>query len=158
MATEWYLRSGPTVTGPLTTDQLKAMGKAGRVVEGMEVSNDADGPWHRASAVNGLVVIPAALAASAVRPQAGPRNTTVVVESPVPTHVTVEKTRKSIKIQRLIALMMILTGATLTIVGVLAAENEPQPSPVVSGIGSLITVGGIGWRIVLRALTWWHHD
>lgn len=158
MATEWYLRSGPTVTGPLTTDQLKAMGKAGRVVDGMEVSKDANGPWHRASAVNGLVVIPAAPTAPVVRPPAGPRNTTVVVESPVPAHVTIEKTRKSIKIQRLLALMMILTGATLTVVGVLAAENEPQPSPVVSGIGSLIAVVGIVWRIALRALTWWHHD
>ena len=54
MATEWYLRSGSTVTGPLSTDQLKAMGKSGRVTEGMEVSKDASGPWHRASGVNGI--------------------------------------------------------------------------------------------------------
>jgi hypothetical protein len=170
MATEWYLRSGSTVTGPLTTDQLKAMGKSGRVTDGMEVSKDASGPWHRAAGVNGLVVVPAASAAAASPPvvaSAPPavKHTTVLVDVPKPRHVTTEATGKGIKLQQLIALVMLLGGLGLFVAGVQSVgPANPAAAAADRGAGALMTLGGmlmftvgVAWRIVLRVLKWWHH-
>jgi hypothetical protein len=155
--TTWYLRNGTDITGPLTTDQLKAMGKGGRVTEGMEVAKSAQGPWHKASAVSGLTVLPAATAAMAptiVHSHAAP----VIVHAPATRHVTTEGTSKTIKIQQLIALLMILGGALAV---VLAAQlpggpNEQQAAQFVGGISAVAF--GILWRIVLRLAKWWYHE
>ena len=166
MATEWYLRSGSTVTGPLSTDQLKAMGKSGRVTEGMEVSKDASGPWHRASGVNGLVVVPAAPpapAAPAVVAQAPPaaKHTTVLVDVPKPRHVTTEATGKGIKLQQLIAFVMLIVGLGLIIAGVQTVGGQGAEPGTGGGMffgGVLMFTVAVVWRIVLRMLKWWHHE
>ena len=166
MATEWYLRSGSTVTGPLSTDQLKAMGKSGRVTEGMEVSKDASGPWHRAAGVNGLVVVPAAPAAPAaphVVAHAPPaaKHTTVLVDVPKPRHVTTEATGKGIKLQQLIAFVMLLVGLGLIIAGVQTVGGQDAAPGTGGGMflgGVLMFTVAVVWRIVLRMLKWWHHD
>jgi hypothetical protein len=163
MATEWYLRSGSTVTGPLSTDQLKAMGKSGRVTDGMEVSKNASGPWHRASSVNGLVVVPAAPAAPAVVAQAPPaaKQTTVLVDVPKPRHVTTEATGKGIKIQQLIALVMLLAGLGLIIAGAQTVGAQGAAPGTGGGMllgGMLMFTVAVAWRIVLRMLKWWHHE
>ena len=163
MASEWYLRSGSTVTGPLSTDQLKAMGKSGRVTDGMEVSKNASGPWHRASSVNGLVVVPAAPAAPAVVAHAPPavKHTTVLVDVPKPRHVTTEATGKGIKIQQLIALVMLLAGLGLIIAGAQTVGEQGAAPGTGGGMlfgGMLMFTVAVAWRIVLRMLKWWHHE
>ena len=160
MATEWYLRSGSTVTGPLSTDQLKAMGKGGRVTEDMEVSKNASGPWHRASGVNGLVVVPAAPSVVAHAPPAA-KHTTVLVDVPKPRHVTTEATGKGIKIQQLIALVMLLAGLGLIIAGAQTVGEQGAAPGTGGGMllgGMLMFTVAVLWRIVLRMLKWWHHE
>jgi hypothetical protein len=165
MASEWYLRSGSTVTGPLTTDQLKAMGKGGRVTDSMEVSKSATGPWHRAASVNGLTVIPESLptvAPPSHRSPQSPKHTTVLVEVPSPRHVTVEGTQKSIKIQQLIALILLVSGPVLMIIGTqIAAGTNRQDAPAGGFMliaGTIMLFVAVVWRIVLRVMKWWHHD
>jgi len=162
MTSEWFLRSGTTVTGPMTTDQLKAMGKSGRVVEGMEVAKSASGPWHRASAVSGLVVVPATpTPVAAVHSPEPSRHTTIVVEGQKAKHVTTEGTRKFIKIQQLIAFVMLLCGLGLIVAGAQTVGGQGAAPGTGGGMllgGVLMFTVAVAWRIVLRVLKWWHHD
>lgn len=71
-------------------------------------------------------------------------------------HTTIEQTRKSLKLQRLMASMTLFFGVGLII---MAANNgeKPDSSPTMIN-GILTTVGGIAWIIGLRVAKWWHHD
>ena len=157
MASEWYLRSGSTVTGPLTTDQLKAMGQSGRVVDGMEVAKSQSGPWHRAASVSGLVVIPAPPTQAVAKPKAQPKPTTIVVESPKVKHVTTEATRKFIKVQRLIALMVMFAGIGLMGLGMSFPPEQNLERATIALPGMALLFFGMLWRLILRVLHWWHH-
>jgi hypothetical protein len=142
------------------------MGKSGRVTDGMEVSKDASGPWHRAAGVNGLVVVPAASAAAASPPvvaSAPPavKHTTVLVDVPKPRHVTTEATGKGIKLQQLIAFVMLLVGLGLIIAGMQTVGGHGAEPGTGGGMflgGVLMFTVAVVWRIVLRMLKWWHHD
>lgn len=147
MGTEWFLRSGSVVTGPLSTDQLKAMGAAGRVWHGMEVSKSPGGPWHQAEAVKGLTVLPAS-----TQPQAAP---VVVARSG---HVTVEKTSKRLKGQQLVA-WLVLIGSIVTVM--LDAGSRDQNATREPGglmFGAMCAISfSLVWIIYIRFSTWWNH-
>lgn len=73
-------------------------------------------------------------------------------------HVTVEATRKFIKVQRLIALLVMFIGMGLMAFGASKSGTpEAEPGAVVAGVGFLLLAVGIGWRVILRILQWWHH-
>ena len=65
MARNWYLRQGQAVHGPFTSAQVRAGARDGSITPDAELSNAPGGPWHRATAVRGLVFAslpPAAIA------------------------------------------------------------------------------------------------
>jgi mannose/fructose/N-acetylgalactosamine-specific phosphotransferase system component IID len=145
MANEWYLRSGGAVTGPILSDQLKAMGNAGRITTAMEVATASVGPWHAASSVKGLTVIPAATTPASA--------TTVAVVGPE--HVTTEKTSKTIKGQQMFARLVFVISVIVCVVSASQSDGE-QISPAAM-IASVAAVGCVCWLTALRFSTWWHH-
>jgi FtsH-binding integral membrane protein len=73
-------------------------------------------------------------------------------------HVTTEATRKFIKVQRLIALVVMFVGMGLMMFGA-SKGNTPERAAgaAVAAVGFLLLMLGISWRVVLRVLQWWHH-
>lgn len=54
MASQWFVRSGGKVNGPLDSAKLKALVSAGKINRDTEVSQANNGPWHPAGSVRGL--------------------------------------------------------------------------------------------------------
>lgn len=70
--------------------------------------------------------------------------------------VTVQQTRKRIKIQQPFALATLLLGAALMFIGG-QSEQEPQRAAMMAN-GGLTLFSGITWLIGLRVAKWWFHD
>lgn len=54
MASQWFVRSGGKVYGPLDSAKVKALVSDGKINRNTEVSQAIDGPWHPAGSVRGL--------------------------------------------------------------------------------------------------------
>jgi uncharacterized membrane protein len=117
--------------------------------------------WQPASNVKGLQVtpvdpvpppaptMPAFTVAVAPAPAAAPM--------PVTGHVTIEKTKKSLKLQQLLGLLCIVLGLVLVGLGVSTSEQgSKEPSGLVMAGGPLFMLGLV-WRIITRIRIWWHH-
>jgi len=65
--------------------------------------------------------------------------------------VTIEKTGKGLKLQGALAVLAVLTGVILIIIG--ANHNEGSKL----GWGIALFVFGIFWRLMVTLLRWWRH-
>jgi hypothetical protein len=70
--------------------------------------------------------------------------------------VTVQQTRKRIKVQQPFALATLLLGAALMFIGG-QSEQEPQRAAMMAN-GGLTLFCGIVWMTGLRVAKWWFHD
>ena len=70
-------------------------------------------------------------------------------------HVTIEKNRKSLKFQQLLAIMTLGLGIALVVIGAQSGQDGKVAAATVNG--SLTTFGGLVWLVVVKALMWWHH-
>lgn len=70
--------------------------------------------------------------------------------------VTVQQTRKRIKIQQPFALLTFVLGVTLLIMAG-QAEDSTQKTAMM-GNGGLTLFGGAVWLLGLRVAKWWYHD
>jgi hypothetical protein len=71
-------------------------------------------------------------------------------------NVTVQLTRKSIKAQRPFALVTLVLGVALCVIGANSMESSSKSWTI--GNGVLTTFGGVVWLSGLRLAKWWHHD
>lgn len=71
-------------------------------------------------------------------------------------HVKTEGTRKSLKLQQLLATLTVALGIVLLVMSsqVQVAENETNAMAL---NGFLTLFGGIVWSLSVRAMIWWHH-
>jgi hypothetical protein len=72
-------------------------------------------------------------------------------------HVTVEATKKFIKVQRLVALGVMFAGMGLMGVAMLQQWDDQVQKASLAAIGMVILFAGMAWRGILRLLHWWHH-
>ena len=71
-------------------------------------------------------------------------------------HVTIEKHRKSLKFQQLLAIATLALGVVLIVMG--AQSPGPQGQVAQATVnGTLTTFGGVVWLMAVKALMWWHH-
>lgn len=71
-------------------------------------------------------------------------------------HVTIEKHRKSLKLQQVLSILTLVLGIVLVVVGAQQAGQDSAPATAtVNGI--LTTLGGLVWLSVVKVLMWWHH-
>lgn len=54
MASQWFVRNGGKVFGPLDSAKLKALFSDGKINRNTELSQATNGPWHPAGSVRGL--------------------------------------------------------------------------------------------------------
>jgi hypothetical protein len=85
MASQWFVRGGGKVYGPLDDARLRRLVQEGKINESTEVSKEAAGPWYSAGKVRGLFHSPAAPVSPAPRVDPIASNTTAL---PAPTSVT----------------------------------------------------------------------
>lgn len=70
--------------------------------------------------------------------------------------VTVQQTRKRIKVQQPFAFLTVVLGVVLCLI---AANDGVESSKWWTlGNGFLTTVGGVVWLSGLRLAKWWYHD
>lgn len=159
--TSWHLARGGEKYGPFSSQELAAMGKEGRITSDMVVWRQGMEKWQPVSKVKGLQVTqlapepPAAPAAPAFTVSVTPSPSAAPM--PVTGHVTIEKTKKALKVQQLLGLLCIVIGIAMVGAGISAQEpGSREPSRLVM-IGSPLFVLGLVWRIVTRVRIWWHH-
>jgi hypothetical protein len=70
--------------------------------------------------------------------------------------VTIQQTRKVIKIQQAIAMLVLVLGIVLTVMANSAGPDAAKSSMMANGI--LTSIGGVVWLIGMRMAKWWHHD
>lgn len=70
--------------------------------------------------------------------------------------VTIQKTRKRIKVQQPFALATLALGAGLCIMAAQADKSAAENMTMANGI--LTTMAGIIWLGGLRIARWWFHD
>jgi len=156
----WHLARGSEKFGPFTSQQLAAMGKAGRITSDMLVWQDGMEKWQPVSKVKGLLVTPVA---PPPPPSVTPAITVAVTPSPssppmpVTGHVTIEKTKKSLKLQKLLSFVSIVLGITLVFAGMNSAGPESKEPSSLLMTGSLLFVLGLAWWIITRMRIWWNH-
>lgn len=71
-------------------------------------------------------------------------------------HVTVEQTKKSLKMQRLLAILTLLFGIGLVIAGQQTGQDKVD-AQLTQVNGTLTIIAACIWIVVLRVLVWWHH-
>lgn len=54
MASQWFVRGGAKVYGPLDDATLRRLVAEGKINEGTDVATESTGPWHSAAKVRGL--------------------------------------------------------------------------------------------------------
>jgi len=178
--TTWHLSTDGSVAGPYTTQQLAALGKAGKVVAGMLASKDG-GKWTPVEKVKGLTV---SGVAPSDRQVAYARDLGVIVvpgmtrdelssqmdavigrsyktgrfvkQAPaqVVGHVTTEKTGKNIKAAFALNWIAFLLGIALIATCLPKAGSDPSAGFT---FGCFMMTGSFVAGIVLRIVRWWHH-
>jgi hypothetical protein len=159
--TSWHLAKGGEKFGPFTSQELAAMGKEGRFTSDMVVWRQGMEKWQPVSKVKGLQVT--SLAPEPPPPTAAPVFTVAVTPSPsaapmpMTGHVTIEKTKKALKVQQLLGLLCIVIGIAMVGAGISTQDpGSREPSRLVM-MGSPLVLVGIVWRVVTRVRIWWHH-
>lgn len=76
---------------------------------------------------------------------------------PVSGHVTIEKTGKSLKMQQLLSLGLILLGFTIMAAAFTGREPGSTEVSTTASVGSAMFVCGLFWRVLTRMRIWWHH-
>jgi hypothetical protein len=69
-------------------------------------------------------------------------------------HVTIEKHRKSLKFQQLLAILTLVLGVVLVVIG---SQQQGEATAAATINGGLTTFGGLVWLAVVKSLMWWHH-
>jgi hypothetical protein len=157
----WQLARGGEKFGPFTSQELATMGKEGRITSDMVVWRQGMEKWQSVSKVKGLQVTP--LAPEPPPAPAAPVITVAVTPSPSATampmtgHVTIEKTKKSLKVQQLLGLLAIVFGIAMVGIGISSQDpGSKEPSGLVM-MGSPLVLIGLVWRVITRMRIWWHH-
>ena len=70
-------------------------------------------------------------------------------------HVTIEKSRKSLKFQKLMATLTLILGVVLIVMG--GSENGQDGMSQARLNGTLTVAAAIFWLGTTKALIWWHH-
>ena len=70
---------------------------------------------------------------------------------PVRGHVTIEKHGKSLKLQQLISVCLLLVGIGLVFANVSEGGNSRTAA------GAMTSVAGMLWLAVTKVRMWWHH-
>lgn len=157
----WHLSRNGERSGPYTSQQLAEMGTLGRITSDMAVWREGMATWQPVSKVKGLKVVevpaapPPALAAPAIAVAVTPAPSASPM--PIKGHVTIEKTRKSLKLQQLLGLFSILIGLSLIGAAVYGREPDSKEMSPILPMGSLLFLVGLVWRVVTRIRIWWHH-
>ena len=178
--TTWHLSTDGNVAGPYTTQQLAALGKAGKVVAGMLASKDG-GKWTAVEKVRGLTVAGMApsdrqvayakdlgikVRSGMTRDELGEQMDAVlgrsfktgrfVKQAPaeVVGHVTTEKTGKNLKAAFALNWLAFLVGMVAIVISMQSPNAEPGAAMM---LGSLLITGSFAAGIVLRIVRWWHH-
>lgn len=78
-------------------------------------------------------------------------------ETRVRGHVTTEATGKGLKLQQLLAVLLLIVGFMWA--GLSAGLAEPGKAAAASGVstGIGISAAGFVWYAVVRMMRWWHH-
>jgi hypothetical protein len=71
-------------------------------------------------------------------------------------HTTIEHTRKSLKVQGLLATLTLVLGVGLVILGTSSEQKPEQNMAMMNGI--LTSLAGVVWVVGVRVARWWHHD
>lgn len=74
-----------------------------------------------------------------------------------PATVTVERTSKFWKAQKVIASLLCIVGVTLACAGVQMVNGPNDGTPFIGGIGGLLLLVGVCWFIIARIGAWWDH-
>ena len=179
--TTWHLSDDGIVAGPYTTQQLAALGKAGKVVAGMLASKDG-GKWTAVEKVKGLTVSGAMpsdrqvayardlgvfVVPGMTRDELSTQMDAVIGRSyktgrfvaqadpvRVAGHVTTEKTGKGIKAGLAMNWVVFLLGLLIISTSLPTAGGEPA---AMFTLGSFMVFGSFVAGIVLRIARWWHH-
>jgi hypothetical protein len=157
----WHLARGGEKFGPYTSQQLAVMGKEGRITSDMVIWRQGMEKWQPVSKVKGLRVTP--LAPEPPPAPAAPVVTVAVTPAPFAApmpmtgHVTVEKTKKALKVQQLLGLLAIVVGIAMVGIGISSRDpGSSEPSRLVM-MGSPLVLLGLVWRVITRMRIWWHH-
>jgi len=70
--------------------------------------------------------------------------------------ITMQQTRKRIKVQQPFALLTFVLGVTLMVMG--GQETDAAQKTAMMGNGGLTLFGGVVWLLGLRVAKWWFHD
>lgn len=70
--------------------------------------------------------------------------------------VTVQQTRKRIKVQQPFALLTFVLGMTLMFMA--GQTDDASQKQAMMGNGGLTLFGGVVWLLGLRVAKWWFHD
>jgi hypothetical protein len=70
--------------------------------------------------------------------------------------ITIQKTRKRIKVQQPFALATLALGAGLCVMAAQSDKSTAENMMMANGI--LTTLGGVVWLGGLRIARWWFHD
>ena len=159
----WHLSEGSQKLGTFTSQQLSEMGAAGKITSNMVVWREGMDKWQPASKVKGLAVTQLPPAPPPAPAPQQPAITVAVVPAPtsqpmpVKGHVTIEKTGKSLKLQQLLSLGMIVLGFVIVVSSVAASEPGTKTVSSATTAGSMTLVGGLLWRVVTSIRIWWNH-
>jgi hypothetical protein len=75
---------------------------------------------------------------------------------PIHGHVTIEKSRKSLKFQKLMATLTLVLGVVLIVIG--ASDKGQDGMSPASLNGTLTVAAATFWLGTTKALIWWHHS
>lgn len=173
--TTWHISTDGTVAGPYTTQQIAALGNAGKIVTGMLASKNG-GKWVPVEKVRGLTV---ADAKPSDRQVAYAKDLGIKVRTGVSRdelsaqmdavigrsyktgrfvkqtgHVTIEKTAKNIKAAFALNWLVFLLGIALIATGLPKEGSEPTTG---FSLGCLMMTGSFVAGMVLRVVRWWNH-
>jgi len=70
--------------------------------------------------------------------------------------VTVQQTRKRIKVQQPFAFLTLVLGVVLVVMG--SQSGQELTNNLTMGNGVLTTLAGVVWLGGLRVAKWWFHD
>jgi uncharacterized membrane protein YciS (DUF1049 family) len=72
------------------------------------------------------------------------------------TEITVQQTRKRIKVQQPFAFLTLVLGVVLVVMG--SQSGDQVANNYTLGNGVLTTMAGVVWMGGLRVAKWWFHD
>lgn len=71
-------------------------------------------------------------------------------------HVTTESTGKGLKLQQLLAILLLIVGFCWMVIGSQGPRVDGKP-PAGMMTGGYAAAAGMVWYVTARVLRWWHH-